>query len=173
MALLAVLVTAPSLAGADASFVLDAWALEANYLDVLVELKTTQGSIFIEFFTEDAPNHVRNFLELAESGFYNGTVFHRIIPNFLVQGGDPNTISGHPDTWGTGRADKTLDPEFSDIKHTRGIVSMARTADPDTASTQFFILDTDAPFLNGRFTVFGRLATEEASRRWTDSSPRR
>lgn len=128
--------------------------------ELLVELKTTQGSIFIDFFREDAPNHVDNFIRLADSGFYNGTAFHRIIANYMIQGGDPNTISGNRDTWGLGGTDDRLDPEFNTIKHQRGIVSMARTADPGSASTQFYILDTDAPFLNGQYTVFGRLATE-------------
>lgn len=132
----------------------------ADSEELLVELKTTQGSIFIEFFPEDAPNHVDNFIQLADSGFYNGTVFHRIVNQYLVQGGDPNTISGDRDTWGLGGTDNTLDPEFNTIKHQRGIVSMSRTADPGSASTQFFILDTQAPFLNGQYTVFGRLATE-------------
>ncbi len=128
--------------------------------ELLVELKTTQGSIFIDFFREDAPNHVDNFIRLADSGFYNGTVFHRIVDNYLIQGGDPNTVSGNRDTWGLGGTDDRLDPEFNTIMHQRGIVSMSRTADPGSASTQFFILDTDAPFLNGQYTVFGRLATE-------------
>lgn len=132
----------------------------ADSAELLVELKTTQGSIFIEFFPEDAPNHVDNFIQLADSGFYNGTVFHRIVDNYLIQGGDPNTNSGDRDTWGLGGTDDRLDPEFNTIKHQRGIVSMSRTADPGSASTQFFILDTDAPFLNGQYTVFGRLATE-------------
>lgn len=129
--------------------------------EVLVELKTAQGSIFIEFFPEDAPNHVNHFIELTESGFYDGTVFHRIINNFILQGGDPNTISGHPNTWGLGGADKKLDAEFNTIEHAPGIVSMARTADPDSASSQFFIVDrAGSNFLNGQYTVFGRLATE-------------
>ena len=128
--------------------------------ELLVELKTTQGSIFIEFFPEDAPNHADNFIQLADSGFYNGTVFHRIVDNYMIQGGDPNTISGDRDTWGLGGTDDRLDPEFNTIMHQRGIVSMSRTADPGSASTQFFILDTEAPFLNGQYTVFGRLATE-------------
>ncbi len=141
------------------------WVAPANLAaadsdELLVELKTTQGSIFIDFFREDAPNHVDNFIRLADSGFYNGTAFHRIIANYMIHGGDPNTISGNRDTWGLGGTDDRLDPEFSTIKHQRGIVSMARTADPGSASTQFYILDTDAPFLNGQYTVFGRLATE-------------
>ena len=142
------------------SLVIPASLAAADSTEPLVELKTTQGSIFIEFFPEDAPNHVDNFIRLAESGFYNGTLFHRIIDNYLIQGGDPNTISGNRDTWGLGGTDDRLDPEFNTIKHQRGIVSMSRTADPGSASTQFFILDTDAPFLNGQYTVFGRLATE-------------
>ena len=129
--------------------------------EVLVELKTTQGSILIEFFPEDAPNHVNHFIELTESGFYDGTVFHRVIDKFMIQGGDPNTISGHPNTWGLGGADELLDAEFSTIEHVRGIVAMARTADPDSASSQFFIVAKNGSnFLNGQYTVFGRLATE-------------
>ena len=126
----------------------------------VVVLETSQGNIVIELFSGDASNHVDNFIDLAGSGFYNGTVFHRVINNFLIQGGDPNTISGDPSIWGTGGADKKISGEFNDIKHNRGIVSMTRTADPDGASTQFFIVHKESNFLNGQYTVFGRLATE-------------
>ena len=126
----------------------------------VVVLETAHGDIVIELFSEEAPNHVDNFIDLAGSGFYDGTVFHRVINNFLIQGGDPNTISGDPSTWGTGSTDNKLAGEFSNIKHQRGIVSMTRTADPDGASTQFFIVHRESNFLNGQYTVFGRLATE-------------
>lgn len=126
----------------------------------LVRLETSQGEIIIELFSQDAPNHVNNFVDLVESGFYDGTVFHRVINNFILQGGDPNTISGDPSTWGTGGSAETLDPEFNDIRHHRGIVSMTRAGDPNSASSQFFIVLKDANFLNGQYTVFGRIATE-------------
>lgn len=126
----------------------------------LVRLETSQGEIIIELFSQDAPNHVNNFVDLVESGFYDGTVFHRVINNFMLQGGDPNTISGDPATWGTGGSAETIDPEFNDIRHHRGIVSMTRAGDPNSASSQFFIVLKDANFLNGQYTVFGRIATE-------------
>ena len=126
----------------------------------LVRLETSQGEIIIELFVQDAPNHVDNFVYLVESGFYDGTVFHRVINNFLIQGGDPNTISGDTATWGTGGSAETIESEFNDIRHHRGIVSMTRAGDPNSASSQFFIVLKDANFLNGQYTVFGRVATE-------------
>ncbi|MYJ27277.1 MAG: thioredoxin domain-containing protein [Cenarchaeum sp. SB0672_bin_9] len=130
--------------------------------DRFVRLETTQGEIVIELFSQDAPNHVNNFVKLVDSGFYDGTVFHRVIDNFILQGGDPNTINGEPATWGTGGSAETLDQEFNDIRHHRGIVSMARAGYPDSASSQFFIVLRDADFLNGLYTVFGRVSTEES-----------
>ena len=93
--------------------------------DKLAVLETNLGNITIEFFPEDAPNHVANFIKLSESGFYDGTIFHRIIPGFMIQGGDPNTIGGDPSTWGIGGPDERVNAEFNSIKHNRGIVSMA------------------------------------------------
>ena len=113
----------------------------------LVILETNLGNITIEFFTDDAPNHVNNFIKLSESGFYDGTIFHRIIPGFMIQGGDPNTISGDPSTWGTGGPEERIDAEFNTIKHNRGIVSMARSADPNSAGSQFFIVHKDSTSL--------------------------
>ena len=130
----------------------------------LVRLETSLGEIVIELFAEDAPNNVANFVDLAGSGFYDGTIFHTVVPNFLIQGGDPNTISGDPGTWGMGGSAERVDAEFSDIKHHRGTVSMARAADPDSASSQFFIVLRDTSFLNGQYTVIGRVATEESFR---------
>ena len=103
----------------------------------LVVLETNLGIITIEFFPNDAPNHVENFISLTESGFYDETIFHRIIPGFMIQGGDPNTINGDPSTWGTGGPDQKIDEEFNSIKHNRGIVSMARSSDPNSAGSQF------------------------------------
>lgn len=134
----------------------------AQYDDKLAVLETSQGQIVMEFFPEDAPNHVANFAELAESGFYDGTLFHRIIPGFMIQGGDPNTIDGDPRTWGTGGPETTVAAEFNTIKHDRGIVSMARSADPNSAGSQFFIVHQNSNFLDQQYTVFGRIVTEES-----------
>jgi len=131
-------------------------------LDPVVILETNLGEISIELFFKDAPNHVENFLKLSLSGFYDETIFHRIIPGFMIQGGDPNTISGDPSTWGTGGPDKRVDAEFNTIKHNRGIVSMARSADPNSAGSQFFIVHKDSNFLDEEYTVFGRIVTEES-----------
>jgi cyclophilin family peptidyl-prolyl cis-trans isomerase len=123
----------------------------------VAELHTSAGEIDIRFFPDVAPNHVKNFIDLAEKGFYNGTKFHRVIPGFMIQGGDPNTVSGAPSTWGTGGSGKNVGAEFSSVKHTRGIVSMARSSAPDSASSQFFIMVADYPSLNGQYSVFGQV----------------
>ena len=125
----------------------------------LAVIQTSQGEIAIEFFAGDAPNHVANFVGLAESGYYDGTLFHRIIPGFIIQGGDPNTRSGDPSTWGTGGPGQMVGAEFNSIKHARGIVSMARSDDPDSAGSQFFIMHADSNFLDGQYTAFGRVVT--------------
>jgi peptidyl-prolyl cis-trans isomerase B (cyclophilin B) len=127
-----------------------------------VVLETNLGIIVIEFFHEDAPNHTDNFIGLTESGFYDGTIFHRIIPGFMIQGGDPNTISGDPSTWGQGGPIERVDAEFNTIKHNRGIVSMARSADPNSGGSQFFIVHKNSNFLDEQYTVFGRIVTEES-----------
>src|SRR3989344_2830122 len=131
----------------------------------LVIFHTPSGKLVIELFSEDAPKTVDNFLKLAESKFYDRTIFHRIIKDFMIQGGDPLTKPGayeHVDQWGTGSAGYTIPAEFNEIKHKRGLVSMARGADPDSASSQFFIVHKDASHLDGKYTVFGRLATQES-----------
>jgi len=143
-----------------------AFAQEVNFhepvSDPIVILETNLGKISIEFFYKDAPGHVQNFIELSLSGFYDGTIFHRIIPGFMIQGGDPNTISGDPSTWGQGGPTKRVDAEFNTIKHNRGIVSMARSADPNSGGSQFFIVHKDSNFLDEQYTVFGRIVTEES-----------
>jgi peptidyl-prolyl cis-trans isomerase B (cyclophilin B) len=130
--------------------------------DKLAVLETNLGTIVIEFFSNDAPKHVDNFIGLAESGFYDGVLFHRIIPGFMIQGGDPNTIDGDPSTWGTGGPNTSVDAEFNTIKHNRGIVSMARSADPNSGGSQFFIVHADSNFLDEAYTVFGRIVTDES-----------
>ena len=128
----------------------------------VVIFETNLGKITIGFFYDDAPNHVENFIKLSLTGFYDGTIFHRIIPGFMIQGGDPNTINGDPNTWGTGGPDESVNAEFNTIKHNRGIVSMARSADPNSAGSQFFIVHKDSNFLDEQYTVFGRIITEES-----------
>ena len=134
--------------------------IETN--DPVVIFETNLGEIVIEFFPNDAPEHVKNFITLANQEFYNETLFHRIIPGFMIQGGDPNTINGNENSWGTGGPDERINAEFNSIKHNRGIVSMARSADPNSAGSQFFIVHKDSNFLDGEYTVFGRIATQES-----------
>ena len=129
----------------------------SDYQNKVAELHTSAGEIDIRFFPDVAPNHVKNFIDLAEKGFYNGTKFHRVIPGFMIQGGDPNTVSGNPATWGTGGSGKYVNAEFSTVKHKRGIVSMARASDPNSASSQFFIMVADYPSLDGQYSVFGQV----------------
>ncbi|MGI0011349.1 MAG: peptidylprolyl isomerase [Nitrosopumilaceae archaeon] len=126
-------------------------------------IETKFGNMVIEFFPNDAPKTVDNFIKLAESGFYDGTLFHRIKHDFMIQGGDPlSKDSRLIQQWGTGDAGYKIPAEFNNIKHKRGIVSMARSADPDSASSQFFIVQKDSAFLDGKYTVFGRLITQES-----------
>lgn len=126
-------------------------------------LKTRLGTIEITFFPEKAPNTVKNFIHLCKTGFYDGTKFHRVIPGFMIQGGDPNTRMGPPSSWGQGgQTDKfgneiNIKAEFNDIHHARGIVSMARATDPDSASSQFFICVADAGYLDHKYTAFGKV----------------
>lgn len=120
-------------------------------------IETNMGSIEIRFFPNKAPSHVTNFKTLAESGFYNETTFHRVIPGFMVQGGDPNTKEDDRSTHGTGGPGYSIDAEFNDTKHKRGIVSMARSQDPNSAGSQFFICVKDSYFLDGQYTAFGEV----------------
>ncbi len=122
-------------------------------------ISTKYGNIVIKFRDDVAPKTVANFEKLAKSGFYDGTIFHRIIPGFVIQGGDPNTKNGARDTWGTGDAGYTIPPEFSNLKHTKYMVSMARGSDINSASSQFFIVLGDAPWLDGKYTIFGEVAS--------------
>ena len=130
--------------------------------DPVVVFQTSLGNLVIELFPAYATEHVKNFIVLTSNGYYDNTLFHRIIPGFMIQGGDPNTKSGEPNTWGQGGPDTKLDAEFNPIKHNRGIVSMARSADPNSAGSQFFIVHQDSNFLDGEYTAFGRLASQES-----------
>ncbi|MEA2329821.1 MAG: dolichyl-diphosphooligosaccharide---protein glycosyltransferase [Thermoanaerobaculia bacterium] len=129
----------------------------SQYENKVAEVHTSAGEIDIRFYPDVAPNHVKNFIDLAEKGFYNGSKFHRVIPGFMIQGGDPNTISGSPSTWGTGGSGKNIAAEFNSVKHVRGIVSMARSNSPDSASSQFFIMVATAPSLDNQYSVFGQV----------------
>lgn len=120
-------------------------------------IHTTFGDIALKFFPRLAPNHVDNFLDLATKGFYDGTIFHRVVPNFVIQGGDPNSRSDDKSRHGMGGPGYRLKAEFSNQPHKRGTVSMARSADPDSAGSQFFICVKDASFLDGKYTVFGEV----------------
>lgn len=118
-------------------------------------INTKFGEIEIEFFKDKAPNHVANFIKLAKSGFYNGTLFHRVIPGFMIQGGDPNTKDQtNKAAYGTGGPGYSVDAEFNDVLHKRGIVSMARSNDPNSAGSQFFIVVEHSNFLDDKYTAF-------------------
>ena len=120
-------------------------------------IETNLGTIVFKLLPDLAPETVRNFEKLARDGFYNGTLFHRVIPGFMIQGGDPNTKTGNKSTWGTGGPGHTIKAEFSSRSHHRGIVSMARAQDPNSAGSQFFIVTTDSTFLDRQYTVFGEV----------------
>lgn len=122
-------------------------------------LQTTQGPIKIQLYPDLAPNHVKNFKDLARDGFYDGVVFHRIVPGFVIQAGDPNTknASISRDLWGSGGPGYTINEEFNNMSHERGVVSMARMPDPNSAGSQFFIVVNDSRFLDKQYTAFGKV----------------
>jgi peptidyl-prolyl cis-trans isomerase B (cyclophilin B) len=127
--------------------------------DTKAIIETKFGNIEIKFFPETAPGHVNNIIELAKKGFYDGTTFHRVIPGFMIQGGDPNSKSPDKSTHGMGGPGYTIKAEFNDKPHQRGTLSMARAGHPDSAGSQFFICVADAPFLNKQYTVFGEVVS--------------
>lgn len=122
-------------------------------------IETKFGNIELKFFPDVAPNHVNNFIELAKKGFYDGTTFHRVIPGFMIQGGDPNSKNPDKATHGMGGPGYTVGAEFSSRPHKRGTLSMARAADPNSAGSQFFICVAEAAFLDRQYTVFGEVAS--------------
>jgi peptidyl-prolyl cis-trans isomerase B (cyclophilin B) len=152
--------TAPEWSGVPAKTVqvLEPGPKDVKFLDVPVEelaryrvlLRTSRGDILVELWPDAAPNHVRNFLDLSATGFYDGTTFHRVMPGFMIQGGDP-------DGTGSGRGPRMLKAEFSQKKHEAGVLSMARGQDPNSASSQFFVMHGPAPHLDGGYSAFGKV----------------
>ncbi|QDV08973.1 Putative peptidyl-prolyl cis-trans isomerase [Planctomycetes bacterium Poly30] len=124
---------------------------------VRVRLETSAGNMTLELLPSIAPKHVENFVKLSQDGFYDGTKFHRVVTGFMIQGGDPNTKTGNERSWGTGGPGWTVDAEFNDMHHERGVVSMARSSDPNSAGSQFFLMHGEAEFLDGKYTAFGRI----------------
>ena len=122
-------------------------------------IETKYGNMEIKLFTEIAPGHAENFLKLAGEGFYDGTTFHRVIPGFMIQGGDPNSKNEDKSTHGMGGPGYTIDAEFSTTPHKRGILSMARSASPNSAGSQFFICVSDSAFLDNQYTAFGEVTS--------------
>ena len=118
-------------------------------------IETKLGNIELRFFPDVAPGHVKNFVDLAKVGFYDGTTFHRVIPGFMIQGGDPNSKDHDKSRHGMGGPGHTVKAEFNEKPHKRGTLSMARSAHPDSAGSQFFICVADAAFLDRQYTVFG------------------
>jgi peptidyl-prolyl cis-trans isomerase B (cyclophilin B) len=120
-------------------------------------IETKFGNITLKFFPEVAPGHVKNFIDLAKKGFYDGTTFHRVIPGFMIQGGDPNSKNPDKRSHGSGGPGYTIKAEFNDRPHKRGTLSMARAGHPDSAGSQFFICVKDSSFLDRQYTVFGEV----------------
>jgi peptidyl-prolyl cis-trans isomerase B (cyclophilin B) len=120
-------------------------------------LQTNLGRIVLRFLSDKAPNHVANFKNLAREGFYDGTKFHRVIPGFMVQGGDPNSRSENRAIHGTGGPPNRVKAEFNDTRHVRGIVSAARSSDPDSAGSQFFLMVANSPHLDGQYSAYGEV----------------
>jgi peptidyl-prolyl cis-trans isomerase B (cyclophilin B) len=120
-------------------------------------IETNHGKIVLNLLPDKAPETVRSFIKLVESKFYDGTLFHRVIPGFMIQGGDPNSKLPDKSKWGIGGPGYNLKAEFNSRSHLRGIVSMARSTDPDSAGSQFFIVTTDSTFLDNQYTVFAEV----------------
>jgi peptidyl-prolyl cis-trans isomerase B (cyclophilin B) len=121
-------------------------------------VNTDKGAMVVGFYPNEAPGHVLNFARLAQNGFYDGLAFHRVVRNFMIQGGCPHTRDGAKGTPGTGGPGHTVPAEFSSLPHKRGVLSMARSQDPNSAGSQFFVVHAEhAAFLDGKYTVFGYL----------------
>ena len=133
-------------------------AANTNSVGEVAVINTTEGTMVVEFWPEVAPNTVANFKKLAKQGFYDDTCFHRVIKDFMIQGGDPLTKdASKEDLWGTGGPGYSIKAEFNDRSHTRGVLSMARSQDPDSAGSQFFICHGNPTFLDHQYTAFGKL----------------
>ena len=136
--------------------------METTSAKQVATIQTNKGTITFELRPDLAPEHVKNFVDLAQSGFYNGTKFHRVIPGFMIQGGDPNTKTDNVASWGTGSGPRHIKAEFSPASkasHVRGMVSMARSNDPNSASCEFFIVQKDSLFLDNQYSIFGKVLT--------------
>jgi len=140
--------------------------------DTRVIIETRFGNMEIGFFPDSAPNHVASFIELARKGFYDGTTSHRVIPGFMIQGGDPNSKLPDRSRHGTGGPGYQLKAEFNPRPHKRGILSMARAQNPDSAGSQFFICVADSAFLDGKYTVFGEVLSGMEAADQIGSQPR-
>ncbi|MDX2065593.1 MAG: peptidylprolyl isomerase [Fimbriimonadaceae bacterium] len=126
--------------------------------ETIAVITTNHGVIQVRFFADKAPGHVKNFTDLAQKGYYDGILFHRVIPGFMIQGGCPNTRDGgNRRTHGTGGPGYTIPAEFNDVPHERGVLSMARTNDPNSAGSQFFVMVKKSTHLDGQYTAFGEV----------------
>jgi peptidyl-prolyl cis-trans isomerase B (cyclophilin B) len=135
---------------------------ETTPAEEVAVIKTSAGEMVVEFWPEVAPNTVENFKKLARQGFYDGTAFHRIIKGFMIQGGDPNTKDpAKEDDYGKGGPGYQIKGEFNDRKHVRGVISMARSASPDSAGSQFFLMLDNSPHLDNKYTGFGKIIKGE------------
>ncbi len=132
-------------------------AIVPNEGDQIAVIETNYGRIVLKFFPDVAPGHVKNFIDLSNSGYYNGVKFHRVIPGFMIQGGDPNTKDKPRSMHGTGGPGYQIPAEFNDIPHTPGILSAARTQDPNSAGSQFFLMHKKSPHLDRQYTVYGQV----------------
>ena len=126
--------------------------------DEVAVIKTNEGDMVVQFWTDAAPKTIENFKKLAKQGFYDGTIFHRIVKGFMIQGGDPNSKDpANEESYGNGGPDYKIKAEFNDHSHERGVISMAREQDPDSAGSQFFICLADVARLDHKYTTFGKL----------------
>ena len=138
-------------------------SMTASSADPIAVIETTHGVIIIQLFPDVAPGHVDNFVRLANEGYYDGTTFHRVIPGFMIQGGDPNSKDDDRSNDGQGGHSANgpntfVNAEFSQtLTHKRGILSMARAQNPNSAGSQFFIVVTDSNFLDGQYSIFGEV----------------
>jgi len=131
--------------------------MDSNANEVAV-IKTSEGEMVVQFWTNAAPKTIENFKKLARDGFYDGTIFHRIIKGFMIQGGDPNSKDpAKESSYGAGGPGYKINAEFNDFPHVRGVISMARENDPDSAGSQFFICLGSIPRLDHKYTTFGKL----------------
>ncbi len=129
-----------------------------NASNEVAVIKTSEGDMVVQFWNDAAPNTIENFKKLARSGFYDGTIFHRIVKGFMIQGGDPNSKDlGKESSYGEGGPGYKIKAEFNDRSHEHGVISMARSSDPDSAGSQFFICLASVPRLDHQYTIFGRL----------------